>query len=55
MVQDWDDISEVGHALTYILQRVGSKKDGVAEVVAVGGEVPPNYGTPIGTTWFGLK
>ena len=54
MSQDWPDIADMGHGLEYMMMRT-AKKGGLFEVVAVGGGIPPDYGTPIGAGYLALR
>ena len=54
MTQDWPDIADLGHGLEYMMMRT-AKKGGSFEMVAVGGGIPPNYGTPIGASYMALR
>lgn len=54
MSQDWPDIADMGHGPEYMMMRT-AKKGGTFEIVAVGGGIPPNYGTPIGASYLALR
>lgn len=50
--QDWPDIADLGHGLEYMMLRVAKRggKDSF-QILATGGGIPPNYGTPIGASY----
>lgn len=53
MTQDWPDIADLGHGLPYMMKTT-AERGGKFEIVAVGGGIPEDYGTPIGASYMAL-
>ncbi len=54
MTNDWEDIANMGHGLEYMMQKTG-QRGGEVEIVAMPDPLPPNVGTPVRASFFGMR